>query len=292
MPNNYLFTWKADKWPYEKLRTLVDNFDAGLTVTEPWRCAAHRQVRSGDSAYFFKQGDEPRGIFAVGTISGSAIENTTASAGENRWQVPVTFRALVDPTKEILIREAQLLTMPAPPHRWRAQASGIQLESDAARAIDAEIAYLQLQKFLPPEASDVDFNMTDLKDARERINRAIVLRRGQREFREKLLAAYERRCAVTGCNIQDLLEAAHIIPYRGAETNHLQNGLLLRSDIHTLFDCGLITIDHERMTVILASRLEHSSYRKLANRPIRLPKKDSERPSVAALAAHRRATGF
>lgn len=55
--------------------------------------------------------------------------------------------------------------------------------------------------------------------------------------------AYERRCAVTGCTVEAVLEAAHISPYRGDHTNDVTNGLLLRADIHTMFDCGLIKVD-------------------------------------------------
>src|ERR1700722_13744752 len=43
-----------------------------------------------------------------------------------------------------------------------------------------------------------------------------------------------------------VLEAAHITPYMGASTNSLLNGLLLRADIHTLFNLGLISIDPDR----------------------------------------------
>ncbi len=293
MPSDFLFTWKSDKWPYEKLHALVDDFDAGLEVTEPWRCAAHKQVRQGDLAYVFKQGDEPRGIFAVGTISGPVTENTEASLGENRWQVPLTFRALVDPTKKLLVPEAKLLGMPAPEHRWQAQGSGIRLEPEVARAIDAEVAALLAQPLLRSDAAiDDDFNIDNIKDARERINRSIVLRRGQRAFRENLLVAYDRRCAVTGCNVEDLLEAAHIVPYKGNDTNHVQNGLLLRTDIHTLFDCGPIAVDAATMKVVIGRLLRQSSYRKLAGQPLRPPKRDDQKPSISALAARRSAAGL
>ena len=52
---------------------------------------------------------------------------------------------------------------------------------------------------------------------------------------------YEGKCAVTGCDVPDVLQAAHIFPYMGPETNHPSNGLL-RADIHTLFDLGLIEL--------------------------------------------------
>lgn len=101
------------------------------------------------------------------------------------------------------------------------------------------------------------------RDARERIIAAITLRRGQPKFRRQLLDAYEGRCAITGCDAEAALEASHIIPYGGEHSNTLENGILLRADIHTLFDLNLITIDPTRMTVILAPELEDTVYSEL-----------------------------
>src|SRR5262245_9271658 len=70
----------------------------------------------------------------------------------------------------------------------------------------------------------------------------------------------ERCCAITGCSVRDVLEAAHIHPYRGRERNKVANGLLLRADLHTLFDCGLIAIDAATMTVIVTPSLQNSEY--------------------------------
>ncbi|HZZ18730.1 MAG TPA: HNH endonuclease signature motif containing protein, partial [Opitutaceae bacterium] len=86
------------------------------------------------------------------------------------------------------------------------------------------------------------FDATSVIDACERVLGQIVRRRGQKEFRESLLVAYDQRCAITNCDAVDALEAAHIIPYQGSATNNVTNGLLLRADIHTLFDLGLIAI--------------------------------------------------
>jgi predicted restriction endonuclease len=79
-----------------------------------------------------------------------------------------------------------------------------------------------------------DFNPHDDQDARERTFAAIVRRRGQSRFRRSLLRAYTGQCAVTACDAQETLEAAHILPYRGQRTNHVTNGLLLRADLHSL----------------------------------------------------------
>jgi putative restriction endonuclease len=82
-------------------------------------------------------------------------------------------------------------------------------------------------------------------DQRRVTARQIRERRGQRAFRDALRRRYGGRCAVTGCTVLDLLEAAHIKPYRGDRDNNPQNGLLLRADIHTLFDLDLLGIEPE-----------------------------------------------
>jgi hypothetical protein len=100
----------------------------------------------------------------------------------------------------------------------------------------------ELEQTRVKEEEEGAFSPSDLEDARRRILAAIVLRQGQWGFRERLLAAYQRACAVTGCDVVEALEAAHIIAYLGPKTNYVTNGLLLRADIHTLFDLGLIAV--------------------------------------------------
>ena len=102
-------------------------------------------------------------------------------------------------------------------------------------------------------------------------------------FRDRLLNAYGGRCAISGCSVADVLEAAHIYPYRGAHTNVASNGLLLRSDLHTLFDCGLIGIDPATMRVVLAEGLHGSEYEALNGCELRSPAHPDEKPSAKAL---------
>lgn len=74
---------------------------------------------------------------------------------------------------------------------------------------------------------------------------ATVLRKvriGQGAFRLSVTDAYEKRCAITGEKTLPVLEAAHIKPYAEAGPNLTANGLLLRSDMHKLFDDGYLTI--------------------------------------------------
>lgn len=131
-----------------------------------------------------------------------------------------------------------------------------------------------------------EFDPHSVDDGRTRTLRAIASRQGQGRFRAALLAAYERRCAVTDCDIPEALEAAHILPYRGAETNHVMNGLLLRADIHSLFDLHLLWIDTSTMTVRLSSTLAGGSYSSFQGTPLRVPKELKLRPSREALGLH------
>jgi HNH endonuclease len=67
-------------------------------------------------------------------------------------------------------------------------------------------------------------------------------RLGQGAFRVLVTDAYLRRCAVTGERTLPVLEAAHIKPYTLAGPHSVKNGILLRSDLHKLFDLGYLTI--------------------------------------------------
>jgi putative restriction endonuclease len=100
-------------------------------------------------------------------------------------------------------------------------------------------------------------------DERERLFRQIRARRGQQAFRENLRARYGDRCSVSGCDILDVLEAAHIRPYRGDLDNHVENGLLLRADLHTLFDLDLIGIEPSTLIVHLHPDVNRGAYEEL-----------------------------
>lgn len=113
--------------------------------------------------------------------------------------------------------------------------------------------------------------------------KAITSRRGQADFRSRLLQAYGNRCAVTGCPVEDILEAAHIVPHADENDYATNNGLLLRADIHTLFDLHLLGVD-DFGRVVLAKRLHKTEYGKLHGAKLAPPEKLSDRPSALGLA--------
>jgi hypothetical protein len=128
------------------------------------------------------------------------------------------------------------------------------------------------------------FSPASLTDERKKKLREIVERRGQPDFRKKLIAAYSGRCAVTGCDAEAALEAAHIVPYTGPKSNHVTNGLLLRADIHTLFDLDLIGIDPKSMAICVALGLKATVYAEFDGQKLLLPANDTDIPNQGALA--------
>jgi putative restriction endonuclease len=126
----------------------------------------------------------------------------------------------------------------------------------------------------------------NLVDARRKILATITQRQGQGPFRSDLLVAYRGSCAVTGTTAIEALEAAHIKPYAGPQTNQVNNGLLLRADIHTLFDLGLLTIGDD-LSVVVSNKLSDSVYQALHGKLIALPTEENARPSLEAIRWHR-----
>lgn len=134
---------------------------------------------------------------------------------------------------------------------------------------------------------DGEFDPENIEDARARTLAAIVQRQGQPRFRRELFEAYGGICAITKCNLEEVLEAAHIFPFKGESTNSVQNGLLLRADIHTLFDRGLIAIDTRNWTILVNHKLERTEYGALKGQQLNLPVKNKHWPNVIALNIHK-----
>src|SRR5207249_752132 len=108
-------------------------------------------------------------------------------------------------------------------------------------------------------------------------------RLGQGIFRIAVTAAYGRACAVTSEHSLPALEAAHIRPFGDGGEHEVPNGLLLRSDIHKLFDRGYVGVTPNHRFVVskrLKSDFENGrSYYPLHGQVIRLPERADERPS-------------
>lgn len=131
--------------------------------------------------------------------------------------------------------------------------------------------------------ADEPFDPKGQDDARARVLRQVVQRQGQRKFRQSLIAAYGGCCAITGCPVTALLEAAHITPYLGPDTNSITNGLLLRADLHTLWDLGLLAVEPGERKVWVSPKVNDSTYQALSGKLLTEPAHPSQQPAFSAL---------
>lgn len=117
------------------------------------------------------------------------------------------------------------------------------------------------------------------------------VRIGQGAFRLSVIDVYTKRCAITGEKTLPVLEAAHIKPFAEAGPNQTSNGLLLRSDMHKLFDEGYITVTTDyRIEISSRIREEFSNgreYYQYHGKPLSvLPLLESDKPSSLYLDYH------
>jgi predicted restriction endonuclease len=133
-----------------------------------------------------------------------------------------------------------------------------------------------------------DALVADVVTAQQRKLARVLLRKGQQDFRFQLDRVYGGQCCITGCRVPWAIDAAHITPFSDKPSNTISNGLLLRRDIHALFDVNHIGIEPRSHRVRLSSEVRSApEYRSLHDRRILKPHKAHRKhgPSFTALKA-------
>lgn len=194
----------------------------------------------------------------------------------------------------LVLRDAVFL----PQNRWLPWGSGEEwspnlvaykaydLATDPGRSLGAI-----LRSAHPAPVPDLQPTFEPLEDDERRQVEAVRAERlGQGTFRLRLLRAYDGQCAVTGEHAVPVLEAAHIQPYLGPASNHPQNGIILRSDLHRLYDTGYVTVTPE-LRLEVSSRLRDEfengkHYYEMAGRSVHVPRDQGLVPSAQALKWH------
>jgi hypothetical protein len=112
--------------------------------------------------------------------------------------------------------------------------------------------------FTPASFEPARYRMPPIKDYAgpgrhaRRVLTTVRERKGQSAFRKMLKRIYNNSCCVTECAVSQTLEGAHIDEFEGPDSDHPQNGLLLRRDIHALFDANLMGINPRTRIVFFA----------------------------------------
>ncbi|UMZ73736.1 HNH endonuclease [Natranaerofaba carboxydovora] len=158
-------------------------------------------------------------------------------------------------------------------------------------SVIGEKLYKKIQEVLDLNIQENYIYETNNLDNRYGTEQIVTPRLGQGAFRVIVTEAYKRRCAVTGEKALPVLEASHIKPYSKNGPHRPNNGLLLRSDLHTLFDRGYITVN-EDLKIEVSRKLKDlygngRNYYAYHGKNLKtLPEKQQEKPSEKFLRWH------
>jgi putative restriction endonuclease len=184
--------------------------------------------------------------------------------------------------------------LPAKPAK---QAGAIEGVMRLRRGLLVSLVRLVVQTFIPTSWEAVNDHLqrpafAGMSEAPARFGEPQLVRPrlGQGGFRVLVTDTYNRRCAITGERTLPALEAAHIRPYGEGGDHDARNGLLLRRDIHSLFDAGYVTVTPDaRFEVSRRIKEEFENgrhYYELHGKPIFAPVDVRLRPDPGALRWH------
>ncbi|PQV45100.1 HNH endonuclease [Paraburkholderia sp. BL21I4N1] len=195
-----------------------------------------------------------RHLFDVPLQESVEVKTFEAHYGKTFRQAPAMLTlqqindAVVRPSDQMSIKELDLAKLEA---ILISEAGCRQLVENFAGAISLDTsAHLTAEATMP----------NSIIEARRRVLREVNLRRGQPQFRQRLIQRYGSACQISRCDYPYLVEAAHIAPYALSNENGAHNGLLLRSDLHILFDLGMLAIHPVEMTISLHTDLMKMEY--------------------------------
>lgn len=265
-------------------------FEDGL-----WDFGQRRDIRAGDDLFFWQAGAKEIVGWATTTTS---LEPRTADMPAARWtdDSPTRYKY-----RALLVKRA---SAPAVSPTWDEIRAGVGIKSSPNIPV-IEVRSSAGERFLKSqflsEPSEFDAALLErisakgafLDPADRRLRRVtdVVIRSGQSGFRDSLLVAYGGRCAITDSDVSEVLEAAHIVSYKGIQSNSVQNGLLLRVDLHRLFDKFLVTVGADRR-VRVAPGLREGPYGEFHEKRLRNPVVAGSEPADEALENHWKACDF
>lgn len=220
--------------------------------------------------------------------------NGVASLDEMRQRVAKYRRIAPDPRENFLIG-CIVLRLPffLPRDQWLPVPPEFPLQAQQGKNFDATMGvgravWEAVQRRF--KTAFLDYGVRQIEGAMWSEPRLVRQRLGQGSFKVLVSETYERRCAITREKALPVLQAAHIRPVAAAGAHRIDNGLLLRSDVHTLFDRGYISVapDHRiRVSTRLKRDFDNGEhYYQLDGTSIWVPKREADRPHREFLEWH------
>lgn len=146
-------------------------------------------------------------------------------------------------TSPVFFREEDWIEIPSNWSKSIVQGKSYYTTDEIGNELWNKVKILLETKYSILSETDGAKNQLILEEPEAKYNTVLSkVRLGQGAFRILVTDSYNRRCAITGEKTLPVLEAAHIKPYAESGPHHIANALLLRSDMHKLFDAGYLTV--------------------------------------------------
>lgn len=197
------------------------------------------------------------------------LEEPFFFAEEDWIPIPTDFRAGIQMGKSYDMETGTGLTL------WR----------EVTARLNGAVAQLSRRASIGPAT------VAAMEGARFGTPQLVTPRLGQGSFRLLIADSYQRRCTMTGERTFPALEAAHIHRYSRGGDHSLSNGLLLRSDLHKLFDLGYLSIEPNTLKIKVSSKIREEfengrDYYRLDGQQLRQPENPLAFPSLEKLQYH------
>lgn len=292
----FLLTWNPEEWLWANLAEVSRQTAQGNPFADKRSTGNRKNILPGDRFFLLKQGKQPTGIIASGRFTSKVFEDRhfneqRAAQGDTALFAKIEFERVLNPADTLPLSVKDVQEGGLSRVCYRVQAPGKKMPQDAVKALEDlwskyldEIdgtTYLDADDASDAEQDEEEEFVPEDGDRRASAFRQIKARRGQRSFRDALRKRYGERCMISDCSLMDVIEAAHINPYRDDGDNHPSNGLLLRADLHTLFDLDLLGIEPGTLVVRVHPSANAAGYKAFDG--LRLNCK-SQKPSNKALA--------
>lgn len=206
------------------------------------------------------------------------ISKYRRTAPDDRSDFSIGCRILTQP---FFLREENWIPVP---QSWSPNI--VSFKGYSTEETDGRMLWESVQRSLSPTAPE------GFAEEQMRYGEPVLVRPrlGQGAFRILVTDSYQRRCAVSGERTLPALDAAHIRPFADGGLHEASNGILLRRDIHSLFDAGYVTISPELKFVVspkIREEFENGRhYYELHGKEIAKPDSLTRRPEISALAWH------
>lgn len=137
----YLLAWNPKRWTWNNIDQMSENVKMGMVVHDRWSSGVSKRPQKGDRFFLIRLGEEPRGIFASGSIVKDSFEDLhwdkeKSSLGETTNYVEIRYDTLLNPAVDSILPRELLNAPPLSEMHWDTQMSGVQIPNNVARELE------------------------------------------------------------------------------------------------------------------------------------------------------------